>query len=131
MKLVAHITHEVESFLSSNPDGGVIVSGDMNFLDLGALLETDASLKQVVKVPTRKDKTLDIVVTNLKKYYLSPIAILPLQPDDPAHAHPSDHSGILVLPLQQQRSLLKNQRVLKIHRFPESKMNLFGQIISL
>ena len=110
-KLVDHLTDEVQKFLALNPDGGIIVSGDANLLDIDALLEADSSLKQIVKVPTRKDKTLDIVVTNLGKYFKPPMSIPPLNPDDPQTAHPGDHLVLLVLPVSNQMGLRNETQV--------------------
>ena len=67
-------------------------------LDLNALLNIDCSLRQIVPFPTRGDRTLDIVVTNMSSLYGVPEPLPPLQPDDPAHAEPSDHAGVLVFP---------------------------------
>ena len=67
--LVSHISDEVQKFLSHNPDsGGVVLSGDMNLMDLDTILTMDSSLRQIVTVPTRKDKILDVVVTNLGEF---------------------------------------------------------------
>ena len=67
----------MQRFLSLNPGGGIVLSGDANSLDVDSLLEADSSLVQIVKIPTRKDKTLDIFVTNLQAYYQEPVSIPP------------------------------------------------------
>ena len=77
----------------------VIALGDTNYMDLDMLLHTDSALKQIVTIPTRKGKTLVVFVTNLGASYQVPIALPPLQPDYPEHVHPSDHNGLLVLPV--------------------------------
>ena len=115
--------------MSHNPDsGGVVLSGDMNLMDLDTILTMDSSLRQIVTVPTRKDKILDVVVTNLGEFYEVPIALPPLQPDDPRHGKPSDHQGVLVSPIPQVVSKATH-RSIKVRRFPENKLQIFGQII--
>ena len=61
-------------------------------------------------------------------YYKVPISLPPLQPDDPASGHPSDHNDVLVRPIPQvaERKLPKT---IKVRRFPQSKLDVFGQII--
>ena len=93
------------------------------------LLHTDSALKQIVTIPTRKGKTLDVFVTNLGDSYQSPVALPPLQPDDPEHAHPSDHNGLLVLPVLIDK-MLSLTKTVTVRRFSDLKINLFGQIIN-
>ena len=50
---------------------GIIVTGGFNHLDVTRLLN-HFWLKQVVKVPTRKGGALDLILTNMHKYYNPP-----------------------------------------------------------
>ena len=112
----------------TSPQAGLLISGDANHLHLKSLLEIDFSLKQTVKFPTRKDSILDIVVTNLADYNYIPERVPPLLPDDPTHAEPSDHHGVLVHPLPVSAPVQRKVRI-NIRRFPNLKINLIGQII--
>ena len=128
--LVSHTSEEVQRFLSLNPGGGIVLSGDANSLDVDSLLKADSSLVQIVKIPTRKDKTLDIFVTNLQAYYQEPFSIPPLLPDNPQTAHPSDHLGVLVLPVNSMSKRQNQSKIINIRHFPQSKLDVFGQIMS-
>ena len=115
--------------MGTDPSAGLLISGDYNLLDLKALLSVECSLRQIVTFPTRGNRTLDIVVTNMSGLYGVPEPLPPLQPDDPAHAEPSDHAGVLVHPLQTLQYEVRTKEAKVIRRFPESKMNTFGQIV--
>ena len=130
LNLINHISDEIHKFLANDPQAGLIVSGDINHLDLKALLSIEPSLKQIVPFPTRKDSLLDVIVTNLHKFYCVPQKLPPLLPDDPACAEPSDHNGVIVNPLPVSKQSSKRVRIQKkIRPFPKAKINLFGQII--
>ena len=50
------------------PGCGIILSGDFNRLKINRLL-TKFKLKQLVRVPTRGDQTLDLILTNMSQVY--------------------------------------------------------------
>ena len=60
--LIEHISNELHTLLASDPQAGIILSGDINHLDLKALLGIDTSLKQIVTFPTRKENILDVIL---------------------------------------------------------------------
>ena len=96
--LVDHITLTLQSLLKIHKDPGIIISGDRNSLDISSLLSADPSLRQIVKQPTRGSNLLDIICTNLSRFYDEPQIIPPLQPDVYGCGAPSDHSGVLATP---------------------------------
>ena len=123
--LINHISDEVQKLLGTDPQAGLIISGDINHLDLKSLVGIESSLKQTVTFPTRKDNILDVIVTNLDQHYDAPQPLFPLLPDDPAHAEPSDHNGVICHPLPvAQKTTERNKVQIKIRRFPDSKLNL-------
>ena len=58
---------------SEYPNCGILVTGDFNRLDISGLLG-HFRLKQIVKVPTCKDATLDLILTNMHEHYSAPQA---------------------------------------------------------
>ena len=61
------------SFIESRfPNCGLLIVGDFNRLNTKRL-QISFDLKQIVTFPTRGDRTLDLVLTNLKEYYKDPI----------------------------------------------------------
>ena len=58
------------------PNCAIIVCGDFNRLNLQPIMN-HCRLSQIVKVPTRKNATLDLVLTNLKVHYENPQAFPP------------------------------------------------------
>ena len=79
---------------SKYPNCGILVTGHFNRLDISGLLR-HFRLKQIVKVHTRKDATLDLILTNMHEYYS------PLQPFVPFGL--SDHNVVVATPLQGKR----------------------------
>lgn len=59
------------------PGCAIIVAGNFNKLDI-EILKRIFQLKQLVRNPTRGSNILDLIPTNLYKFYPSSIEILPL-----------------------------------------------------
>ena len=78
-----------------------IIAGDTNRLNLSPILNLSPNLHQVVKVPTRlnPDRTLDPIITTLKKYHCEPITKPPLNPDCGKAGKPSDHLVVMMTPI--------------------------------
>ena len=69
------------------PSWALIICGNFNLFNTNSLIN-HFRLKQIVKAPTRKDATLDLIITNLQAFY-----------NDPATFPPfglSDHATVLV-----------------------------------
>ena len=129
--LVDHITLTLQSLLKIHKDPGIIISGDRNSLDIASLLSADPSLRQIVKVPTRGSNILDIICTNLSRFYDDPQIIPPLQPDVQGCGAPSDHSGVLAIPnTTQNMPVSRNKVKKKIRQLPESLLHIFNEKLS-
>ena len=61
---------------------GVILGGDRNNLNIASILDTALDLKQIVNLPTRENKILDICITNLHNCYAVPVVVPPVSVDD-------------------------------------------------
>ena len=90
----------LSSIESRFPNCGLLLVGDFNRLNTKRL-HYNFSLKQIVTFPTRGERTLDLVLTNLKEYYKDPI-------QRPPHGL-SDHMSIEVQP--KHRSKLPDSRL--------------------
>ena len=130
--LVDHILETLNFQLSVDPEITILLSGDANDLDFQQILNSDKSLRQIVKVPTRGDKTLDVIITNAPHLFSSPVSVAPLQPDIPGKGEPSDHRGVFTEP-SVERNRSGDQPVIKsvkIRPLPKSKFDTFGQILA-
>ena len=82
--LLDHIA-EVYHLLNSKYQRGLyfILAGDTNDLKLEPILNLSPNLKQMVNSPTRQnpDQILDPIITNLSKYYQTPVCLPPLDND--------------------------------------------------
>ena len=94
-----HLFHSLALAESKFPNYGIIVAGDFNRLNI-TMIRKHFRLKRIIKSPTRKDVILDLVLTNLKGYYVTPQS-LPL-------FGLSDHNTIMVSP--RERSVKPNSR---------------------
>ena len=66
-----HLFQTLTLVESKYPNCGIIITGDFNRLNVTRLLN-HFRLKQIVKIPTRNDATLDLILTNMHKFYNSP-----------------------------------------------------------
>ncbi|CAB3994363.1 zinc transporter ZIP14-like, partial [Paramuricea clavata] len=67
-ELYEYIIVSLDKILLQNPGAGVIVMDDFNQFDTKRLCR-NSSLKQIVKKPTRGKATLDLILTNIKRWY--------------------------------------------------------------
>ena len=126
--LVDHISLTLQHLLSTHPNAGIVISGDRNSLDVPTLLNIDPSLRQLVKMPTRGLKILDIILSNLERFYDEPIIVPPILPDKPNKGVPSDHSGVIATPhTDPSQPQLRTKVVKTIRPLPESLISVFGQ----
>ena len=124
--LIDHLTVTLQFLLKTHSAAGVIISGDRNSIEVSALLSIDLTLRKIVKVPTRGLKTLDVIITNLDRYYSDVIVILPIMPDNYGHGVPSDHMGIIATPNICSSQVTHRIRIKKkIRPIPESLLLSF------
>lgn len=74
-----HLSSSLALAESIYPNCALVVCGDFNRLNL-QLLKNHYHLKQIVKVPTRKNATLDLILTNLAARLVCLIIARCLQP---------------------------------------------------
>ena len=78
-------------------------------------------MRQTVREVTRGQKILDVIVTNLARYFDEPLIILPIMPDRAGHGVPSDHSGVSAPPNTRQGQPANRNIIRKVIRpLPES-----------
>ena len=84
-----HLFRSLALTEARSPNCGLLVTGDFNRLNIDGLLN-HFRLKQIVKVPTRKKATLDLILTNMHEYYSPPQAYPPFGL--------SDHNVVVATP---------------------------------
>ena len=67
------------------------MGADKNDMNIKPILNCGLRLKQVVDLPTRHGKILDILIMSIPQLYNSPIIVPPVPCDDPSEGLPSDH----------------------------------------
>ena len=91
-EILDHLLKCLSTIESRFPNSGVILLGDFNNLNVSRI-KRNFRLKQIVNFPTRGRNTLDLILTNLKEYYASPIKL--------SHLGLSDYVTVKVLPLSR------------------------------
>ena len=126
--LVDHISLTLQQLLTTHPGAGILISGDRNSLDIPTLLNIDPCLRQWVKQATRGTRVLDIILSNLGRFYDEPQIVPPIQPDNPNKGCPSDHMGVVATPhTNANQPHLRSKITRTIRPMPESLIELFGQ----
>ena len=72
---------------------------DINDLKIEPILQLKNNFKQCVLQPTRQDKTLDVIISDLGPWYQCPTVEPPLDVDQDKAGSPSDHSMVVWSPL--------------------------------
>ena len=112
------------------PSAYFCLGGDINDLKVDLLLNISSKFKQIVKQPTRGDKILSVIVTDMWEYYQEPIILPPLLPDIVGVGNPSDHN-VPFAKIYTDRRILRKPNFSKktIRPFPDSGISEFGRWI--
>ena len=130
MKLIDHISITYNSLKIQHPDAAIIISGDKNNLDDRKILALNPDFQQIVTKNTRQNRTLTIIITDLHKYYHTPSIIPPVPVDIPGKGVPSDHNGVLALPISTVNSQRSAQSTkVKVRPLPQSLIQEFGRVL--
>ena len=78
-KLIDHLMTTIHMLLTRHPRAGLIIGEDKNDLNISTLIDGIPGVRQIVTQNTHKNKILDIIVTNLHKYYRVPIITPPVE----------------------------------------------------
>ena len=119
--LISHLIESIHSLQNKYSNPLIVLLGDFNDLKLTGLCKS-CKLKQVVKVPTRGDVTLDLILTNTDNHFYK-------EPTSLAGIGKSDHLCVLFVP----KLHIKNVNVKKkipIRRFKQSAILEFGAWIT-
>ena len=130
-KLLDHIA-ESYHLLNSKYQSGLffILAGDTNELKLDSILNLSPTLKQLVDSPTRlnPDQILDPIITNLSKYYQTPVCLPPLDNDPDKDGSPSDHLIVYMKPIDSMNNNPAWKKVaVKFRPLTDSGIRLMGQ----
>ena len=112
------------------PSALSICGGDINDLNPKDILDIKEELVQIVRKPTRKDKILSVIITDMHKYY-SEQKIYPLvEPDETGKGKPSDHSTPIAFPHNDTSEPKQSFKNLTYRPLPESRIRQFGNWIT-
>ena len=102
-KLLDHIAQTFHLLSSKFKEGlYFLICGDKNELNHQQILNLSPGLKQCVDQPTRLSppQVLDVIITDLHKYYQSPVVMDPLEPDPDKAGAASDHLMVVMSPIR-------------------------------
>ena len=115
-----------------HPTARTIICGDKNNLDDRKILALDPNFHQIVTQNTRKNKILSIIITDLQSYFQVPQIIPPVPVDILGKGVPSDHNGVLAVPISAANPLRKSElRKVDVRPLPESLILKFGEILAM
>ncbi|PFX32709.1 hypothetical protein AWC38_SpisGene2368 [Stylophora pistillata] len=88
-ELLDFISNSCDEVLHNDPNAKIIIAGDINQLNIGEFIEQH-SMQQLIKVPTRGNRTLDVFITNYPFFWKPGSSVKGLVR--------SDHFAIIVHP---------------------------------
>ena len=108
--ILDYLWQSLSSIISRFPKCCLLVVGDFNWLNTKCL-QNSFDLKQIVTFPTQGDRTLDLVLTNLKEYYKDPIQRPPhgLSDDMSVEVQPKDRFRLFDSQLTIKKGLQTQQ----------------------
>ena len=124
--IARNVREKTPCLLTIHENAGVIICVDRNSIDISSLLSIDTSILQTVTNPTRGQKILDVICTNLARYFNEPEIIPAITPDRVGYGVPSDHSGVIATPnTNQGQAAIRTKTKKRIRPLPESLLSTF------
>merc|ERR1712240_558594 len=115
--ILLHITETVQQLYKIYVNPLFVLMGDFNDLCVDDICNS-CNLNQVVKIPTRKNATLDLILTNSdNKYYKDPVSL--------PNIGKSDHQCVLYEPIAN-RNIAKSKSKTTTRIFHKSAIMEFG-----
>ncbi|KAI8517689.1 hypothetical protein Bbelb_037060 [Branchiostoma belcheri] len=114
-----HLVETVDHLRTKYADIGICIGGDFNRMDVKQLC-TCTNMKQIVNIPTRQDAILDLIITNLGRFYKPCSTIAPVGM--------SDHRTVIVTPKQHTQSNVVRKKT--VRPMPDSRVRSFGTWIT-
>ena len=127
--LIDHMSVTINKLKVIHPTANFIIAGDKNDLNENLILSLSPSFRQIVQKPTRKNKTLEIVITDLHRLYQEPFIVPPVPVDNGAGGVPSDHFGLIVIPLNNTSTPHCSKKTKVVRPIKQSSLDSFGQHI--
>ena len=119
--IIMHLIESIQFFYENYTNPLIMLLGDFNDLNIIDICET-CLLQQVVKVPTRKNAILDLIMTHLDNtLYKDPVTL-------PSIGN-SDHLCVVYVPNNQLKQENTKKKVM-IRKFKKSAMIEFGSWIT-
>ena len=113
---IEHLCTTLDLALNKYPNAGIFLLGDFNRCPVSSLLR-HFTLRQIVKNPTRKDATLDLILTNMSNICDAPKVIAPIGL--------SDHNSVSCV-LKKCKSMNKCKKI-QIRLRNSSAKRAFGR----
>ena len=103
-----------------------LISGDFNKVDIDNLLESNGALHQICKVATRKDATLELVITDMSTLVHPSTTLDPIRQDDKTSGKQSDHGVNIVAPRTDLNfKKERHKKTVHVRPMPQSKVAEF------
>ena len=128
------MNHLIQSihYIRSKYDNNVnfLLAGDVNRTDYSDVLDAYGALKQCVTVGTRKEATLEIILSDLVNHYHPPTVRGPLKVDEDKIGKDSDHNIVIFAPKSNPNfKIERKKKIIQIRPIPASQIPGFAQEI--
>jgi hypothetical protein len=130
-KLNDHIETTLQMLSTKYQDSPIIMGADKNNMDITPILNCGLRLRQVVDLPTRKGKILDILIMNTPELHKSPVIVPPVPCDVTTSGVPSDHSVPVCVPhTDRQSRLARRYKTVTYRPLSDAAVEKYGQWIT-
>ena len=130
-KLADHLVTTLHMLATKHPQAPILMGSDKNSMDIRPILNCGLKIRQVVDLPTRKGKILDIILMNIPQCYNSPDIIPPVPCDNPEDGVPSDHWVPVCYPHTARHQPPKRRfRTVSYRPLPEEGVRKYGRWIT-
>ena len=126
-KLVDHLVTTLHMLKTKFPEAPIIMGSDKNSMDIRPILNCGLKIRQIVDLPTRNGKILDIILTDIPQHYNSPVIIPPVPCDNPNDGVPSDHWVPVCYPHTSRHTApIRRYRTVQYRPLPEDGVRKYG-----
>ena len=127
LKLTDHLITILQMLKTKYPGSPMILGADKNSMNIKPLINCGLKLRNIVDLPTRQGKILDILLTNIPQFYNSPVIVPPVPCDNPTSGKPSDHFVPVSYPhTDRSKPPVRRYKTVVSRPLPETSVNQFG-----
>ena len=128
---IEHIVEVIHCLRSQHEKMSFLIGGDFNKVSVQEILLSYGALKQICSIPTRKNISQEVILTDIGHLFHPPTSLPPLQVDRDKKGKDSDHNIVILAPKSNSEYCVEQKkREIKFRPLPSNKIPFFVKTVA-